>query len=107
VAHLNFHVAEGLAIGTAIGVVPLARAWLGARPVATPMARLAVIAIACAAWACAPLGNLALGRSSIDARVSGGELVGDVAIAAWFVALYLVVLLALRRARKASGGNAS
>lgn len=115
-AHLNFHIAEGLGLGAAIGVVPLARAWLAGRPLATPILRIALLSFALAAWAIVPqilttLGapasvhtaswaNLFLGHAIIDRRLDGGLLIGEVLIAAWLVGLYLLILVAIRRARR-------
>lgn len=113
-AHLNLHVAEGLALGGAIGAVGVARAWLADRPVAGPILRLAVLSFALAAWAIVPqvlttLGapasvhhawwaNLFLGHALLDARTGGGLLIGELAIAAWLAGVYLLIVLAIRRA---------
>jgi hypothetical protein len=116
-AHLNFHLAEGLGLGAAITVVPLARAWLAGRPVSGPIGRGALLSFALAAWAVMPqvmttLGapatvhragwaNIFLGHALIDRRFGdGGLLIGDVGIAGFLVGLYLVILLAVRRARR-------
>jgi hypothetical protein len=93
-AHLNLLIAGGLATGTALTALPLARAWFGDRPVAGALARMAVAACVCAAVA-------VLARSIISRYLHGGLLVGELAIAAWFVGFYLLVLIAIARARRA------
>ncbi len=115
-AHVNLHLAEGLALGAALGAVPLARAWLGSRPVAGPILRMAALSLVLATWAVVPqvlttLGaparvhtawwaNLFLGHALIDRREEGGLLIGEVAIAAYGFGLYLLLLVALWRARR-------
>lgn len=115
-AHVNFHIAEGLGLGAAIGIVPLARAWLADRPMAMPILRIALLSFALAAWAIVPqvlttLGapasvhtsrwaNLFLGHAIVDRRLDGGLLIGEVLIAAWLVGLYIWILVAIRRARR-------
>ena len=115
-AHVNFHIAEGLGLGAALGMVPLVRAWLADRPLSPPILRLAVLSFALAAWAIVPqilttLGapasvhtsrwaNLFLGHAVIDRRLDGGLLIGELLIASWLVGLYLLILLALHRARR-------
>ena len=114
-AHVNFHIAEGLGLGAALGIIPLARAWLADRPLSPPILRLALLSFALAAWAIVPqvlttLGapasvhtaswaNLFLGHAIVDRRIDGGLLIGEVLIAAWLVGLYLLILVSLRRAR--------
>lgn len=121
-AHVNFHIAEGLGLGATLGAVPLVRAWLADRPLSTPILRLALLSFALAAWAIVPqvlttLGapasvhtsswaNLFLGHAIIDRRLGGGLLIGEVLIATWLVCLYLLILLALRRARRNTQGYA-
>jgi len=117
VAHLNFHLAEGLYTGAAIGAVPVARAWLTGRPVARPILGGALLSFALAVWAIAPqilvtLGapasvhragwaNLFLGHALLDRRFGdGGLLIGEVGIAGYLVGLYLLLLLAVHRARR-------
>lgn len=120
-AHVNLHLACGLATGAAITVVPLARAWLGGQPVATAIVRTVAASFALAIWASVPIGmtsvgfdagvhhawwaNLFLGHAAIDARTDGGgKLIGELAVAGYLVGLYLLVLLALRRARRRPAG---
>jgi hypothetical protein len=116
-AHVNLHLAEGLFIGSAIGAVPLARAWLADRPVSGPILRAALLAFACAVWTVVPqilttLGapstvhsagwaNIFFGHARLDRRFGdGGLLIGEFGIAVFLVGLYLVVLAAVRRARR-------
>jgi hypothetical protein len=115
-AHANLHIAEGLALGAAVGGVPLLRGWLAGRPVSGPILRMAALSLALAAWAVVPqilttLGapagvhtawwaNAFLGHAALDRREDGGLLIGEVAIAAYGCALYLLILLALWRARR-------
>jgi hypothetical protein len=122
-AHINLHLAEGLAIGTALTIVPVARAWFGAKPVAKPIGRMAIASFALAAFAAFPMllvrlgaspsihraawANIFLGHAAIQRHFHRGLLVGETAIAAWLVAFYLLLLLAIARARRISGGNAS
>ena len=116
-AHVNLHLAEGLALGSMIGIVPLARAWIAERPVSGPILRAALLAFACATWAIVPqilttLGapstvhtagwaNVFFGHARLDRRFGdGGLLIGEVGIAVFLVGLYLVVLAACWRARR-------
>jgi hypothetical protein len=115
-AHINLHLAEGLAFGTALTFVPLVRAWLGDRPVAGPIGRMAVAAFGFAAFAAFPsllihLGwsprvhqaawtNVFLGHAAIARRFRGGLLMGEIAIAAWLVGFYLLMLIAIWRGRR-------
>jgi hypothetical protein len=114
-AHINFHLAEGLAFGTALTIIPLARAWLADRPVAGPIGRMAAAAFGFAIFAALPafltrLGapasihqatwaNVFLGHAAIARRFHGGLLIGEIAIAGWLVAFYLLLLLAIFRAK--------
>jgi hypothetical protein len=118
VAHANLHLAQGLALGAVVGGVPLLRAWFGGRPVAGPILRMTALSAALAAWAVVPqllttLGaparvhtawwaNAFLGHAAIDRREEGGLLVGEVVIVAYGCALYLLILIALYRARRRS-----
>jgi hypothetical protein len=122
-AHANFHIATGIAVGTAITAIPLVRAWTARRPVAAPIKRMLVVSYGLGFWAVVPtalttLGapayvhhawwaNVFLAHAAIDRRYDAGLLVGELAIAAAFVAQYLLILAALRRARADSGIRAS
>ncbi len=115
-AHTNLHLAQGLAIGSALTIIPLARAWLAAAPVARPLLRLTIASLALAVWAAAPIilhrlgapagvhtarwADIFLGHASIDRRFGGGLLLGEVAIVAWLGAVYLIAVAAVIRARR-------
>jgi hypothetical protein len=115
-AHVNLHLAVGRAAGGAITAVPVARAWAAGRPLTSPVIRTIAASFALAFWAAAPNGvtslggpaeihrawwaNVFLGHAAIDARIDGGKLLGELAFAAYLVALYLLVLLAILRARR-------
>ena len=116
-AHLNLHLAEGLCVGGALGVLPLARAWLAGRPVAGAIARLALLSFGCALFAIGPqilrhLGaspsvhtatwaNVFLGHAWLDRRFGErGLLIGELVVAAYLIGLYLLMLVAIYRARR-------
>jgi hypothetical protein len=120
-AHVNLHLAAGLVVGAVAGAVPLGRAWLAGRPVSGPILRIALASFALAAWAAMPqvlttLGasgrvhaawwaDVFVGHRTIDRRIDGGLLIGEVVIAAYLCGLYVVVLVALWRARRDRGGS--
>jgi hypothetical protein len=113
-AHANVHLAAGIWAGTAVAAVPLVRAWLAGRPVARPIVVMIVAAYGLGLWAIAPniLIKLGLGlprarwtdvfvlHATLDHRIRGGLLVGELAIAAAFVIHYVVIIAALVRARR-------
>ena len=115
-AHINFHLAEGLAFGTALTIVPVVRAWFADRPLAGPVGRMALAGFGFAIFAAFPallvrLGasprlhqaawtNVFLGHAAIARRFHGGLLIGEVLIAAWLVGFYLLMLLAINRAKR-------
>jgi hypothetical protein len=117
VAHTNLHLAEGLAIGSALTVVPLARAWLLGSPLARHLTRAVIVSSALAIWAVVPIiitslggppsvhtaawANVFLGHAAIDRRFDGGLMVGELAIVAWFGAVYLIAVAGVVRARRA------
>jgi hypothetical protein len=114
-AHANLHIAAGIAAGTAATAWPVLRAWSGGRPLARPIGRLLVASYALGLWAVVPAALTTLGapaavhhawwadafllHAQIDRRIEHGLLIGELAIAAAFVAHYLLLLVALRRAR--------
>jgi hypothetical protein len=116
VAHANLHIAAGIAVGTAATAWPVLRAWSAGHPVARPIARLLVASYALGFWAVVPAALTTLGapaavhhawwadvfllHAQIDRRIERGLLIGELAIAGAFVAHYLLVLVALRRARR-------
>jgi hypothetical protein len=116
VAHVNLHLATGLLIGSSVTIGPLLRGWISERPVAVLLLRSLVVSFTLAAWAIVPnvlttLGasssvheswwsNLFLGHAALDRRTEGGLLIGELVIAGYLTAVYLVVLLAIRRARR-------
>lgn len=122
-AHANFHIATGVIVGTAITAAPLVRAWTAGRPVAAPIKRMLIVSYALGFWAVVPTALTTLGagghvhhawwanvfvaHAAIDRRFDEGLLIGELAIAAAFVAQYLLVLVALRRARRGSGIRAA
>lgn len=115
-AHVNLHLATGLLVGSAVTIAPLARAWWLEHRVAVPILRSLVVSFTLAMWSILPnllttLGapasvhtswwsNLFLGHAMIDRRTHGGLLIGELVIAAYLTAVYLLVLLAIRRARR-------
>jgi hypothetical protein len=120
-AHANLHIAAGIAVGTAATAWPVLRAWRARRPVARPIARLLVASYGLAFWAVVPTALTTLGapaavhhawwadlfllHAQIDRRVQQGLLIGELAIAGAFVAHYLLVLVALRRARRGTAST--
>ena len=115
-AHANLHLAVGMAAGTAIAAWPFLRAWAADAPLARPLGRLWLASIALGAWALVP--NLvsaagvtgALHRAiyadvfvfhrTIDGRIGGGLLIGELALVAQLAVHYGLLLIALRRARR-------
>lgn len=115
-AHTNLHLAEGLAVGTALTIVPLARAWLARAPIARPLLRTVLVSAGLALCAVAPIvlttlgapggvhtaawANVFLGHAVIDRRFDGGLLIGEAAIVAWLGAVYLLAVAGIVRARR-------
>lgn len=114
-AHANFHLAAGMAVGTALTALPVLRAYLADRPLARPLARLWIVTAALGLWATVPDVASALGvadvhlarwadvfvlHRAIDGRVKGGLLLGELGLVAQLAVHYLVLLVALRRARR-------
>jgi hypothetical protein len=119
VAHVNVHLALGIAAGTAATMIPVARAWLAGRPLARPVAIMIGLSYALGLWAIAPniltkLGVHVAGawwadifmlHTSLDRALRGGLLVGEVAIAAAFVFHYAVITAAIVRVTRRSGAS--
>ncbi len=115
-ADLNLHLAAGLAVGTAIGLVPVARAWLAGRPLARAVGVMIAATCALGLWSIMPnlLGKVGLHlaghrvadvfvlHASLDRRTGGGLLLGEMVIAATLVAQYAIVIAAVVRARRRS-----
>ena len=126
-AHANLHMAAGMVVGTAITVIPLARAWLGGAPLARPVGRMLVAAYAIGVWALVPnlitaaggpaaihdavWSNIFVGHALIDRKEGGGLLIGEAVMVAMLAFQYAVLVLALvtasRRGRAASRSTAS
>ncbi len=114
-AHANLHLAVGMAVGTAAAAWPVARAWWSDRPLARPLARLWIVTIAVGIWAVLPnlisaagvtsglhhvgWGDVFVGHRTIDGRIHGGLLIGELALVAQLATHYALLMLALHRAR--------
>ena len=51
--------------------------------------------------------NVFLGHAAIDARIGGGKMVGELGFVGYVIALYLLVLLAILRARRRAAAATS
>jgi hypothetical protein len=114
VADANLHLAAGLAVGSAIGVVPVARAWLAGRPLARPIGFLILATCALGVWSIVPnlvgkagihiaghrIADVFVLHTTLDRRTDGGLLIGEFVIAAIMVAEYAIVIAAVVRARR-------
>ena len=114
-AHANLHMALGMAVGTAATLAPVARAWLAGAPMARPVGRMLVAAYALGVWALVPnlvtsaggppgihhaaWANLFVGHALVDRKDQGGLLVGELVLVALLVSQYVLILLAILRAR--------
>lgn len=114
-AHANLHMAAGMTLGTALTVLPVARAWLARAPLARPVGRMLVAAYALGIFALVPnlitaaggpalvhhawWSNLFVGHALIDRRKDGGLLIGELVMVALLVFQYALLVLALHRAR--------
>lgn len=114
-AHANLHMAMGMALGTAVTVLPVARAWLARAPLARPVGRMLVAAYALGVWALVPnlvtsvggpaaihhnpVANIFVGHALVDRREGGGLLIGEVAMVAILVFQFAVLVAAIARAR--------
>jgi hypothetical protein len=115
VAHANFHMAVGMALGTAVTVLPVARAWLARAPLARPVGRMLVAAYALGIWALVPnlvtsaggpagihhhpVANIFVGHAVIDRREQGGLLLGELGMVAVLVFQFALLVVAIGRAR--------
>lgn len=114
-AHANLHLATGLAVGAAVMIPPLVRALVARRPLARPIGRMWLAALAVGAWALVPnlvsaagvtsslhrawWADVFVGHRAIDQRINGGLLIGELLLVAQLVGHYLLLLLALARRR--------
>lgn len=115
-AHANLHLAVGMAAGTALAAWPLLQAWKRDAPLARPLGRLWLASIALGVWALVPnlvsaagltaalhrasYADVFVGHRTIDARIGGGLLIGELGLVAQLAVHYAFLLLALRRARR-------
>lgn len=118
-AHAVLHLAAGLAVGAAPMALPVLRAAVRRAPLARPLARMWVVALAVGAWALIPnlasaagitaalhdarWGDVFVLHRTLDRRVDGGLLIGELALVAQLVGHYLVLLAALVRAPSMAG----
>jgi hypothetical protein len=113
-AHVNLHLAAGLASGMAVGVVPVVRAWIADRPLARAVGFMIAATCALGIWAIVPnlahkagipiaghrIADVFVLHTALDRRTDGGLLVGELVIAGTMFAQYAVVIAALVRARR-------
>lgn len=115
-AHANLHLAVGMAVGTAITAWPVVRAVAQARPLARPLARVWLVSLTLGVWALVPnlvsaagltsslhraaWADLFVGHRTIDGRIHGGLLIGELALVAQLTVHYAVLVWAVRRARR-------
>jgi hypothetical protein len=120
-AHSNLHMAAGMLVGTAVTAPQLIAAWRAHRPLARPIARLLIATYAVGVFALLPnLIGLAVSsptihdawwadlfvlHRTIDRRTERGLLIGELVIAGCFVAQYLLILIAIRRAGPGGRGG--
>jgi hypothetical protein len=118
-AHANLHLAVGLAVGTAATAWPVLRALTSpSAPLARPLARMWMVSLAVGVWALIPnlvsaagltaglhhaaWGDLFVGHRTIDSRIHGGLLIGQLALVAQLAVHYLILVWAVRRAGRAA-----
>lgn len=115
-AHANFHLAVGLAVGTAAAAWPVVRALVQRAPLARPVGRMWLISLAVGVWALVPnlvsaagltsawhhaaWADLFVGHRTIDRRVHGGLLIGELALVAQLAAHYALLVWAVARRRR-------
>ena len=114
VADAVFHMAVGMGAGALLGAPRLLSAWHRAAPLAGPIGRALIASYAVGFFAIVPnllttvglpatihhawWSNLFVLHGLIDRR-EGGLLIGELGVAVQFVGQYLIILLAIRRAR--------
>jgi hypothetical protein len=112
-AHANLHMAAGMLLGTAVTIIPVARAYLSRAPLSRPVGRMLVAAYALGIWALvpnlvsaaggpasihhSPLSNIFILHALIDRTKDGGLLIGEALMVALLAFQYGVLLLALHR----------
>ena len=117
-AHANLHMAAGMVLGTAVTLIPVARAWLTQKPLARPIGRMLLAAYALGIWALVPnlvsaaggpagihhnpASNIFLAHALIDARKDGGLLIGELAMVAVLVFQFTLLVVAIARASSIS-----
>ncbi len=115
-AHITFHFALGMMLAAILAAPRLIGAWRRNKPMNTHLALWTVLSLALGVFAVFPsilhrLGapesvlhatwaNLFLLFPWINRTVSGGMIIGEFMIVANFAAQYIVILLAIFRARK-------
>jgi hypothetical protein len=107
--------AAGMAMGTAITLLPVARAWLARAPLTRPVGRMLVAAYALGVWALVPnlvtaaggpaaihhnpVANVFVGHALIDRREGGGLLSGAAGLVAILMFQFALLVAAIARAR--------
>lgn len=115
-AHANLHMAAGMALGTALTLIPVARATLTGAPLARPVGRMLLAAYVLGVWALVPnlvtaaggpggihsavWANLFVGHAIIDRKKDGGLLIGELVMVAVLVFQYALLIFAILRARR-------
>ena len=117
-AHANLHMAAGMVLGTAVTLIPVARAWLTQKPLARPIGRMLLAAYALGIWALVPnlvsaaggpasihhnpASNIFLLHALIDRRKDGGLLIGELAMVAVLVFQFALLVIAIARVNRRS-----
>lgn len=115
-AHANLHMAAGMAVGTALTLLPVARAVFARAPLARPLGRMMIAAYALGVWALIPnlvtaaggpggihnaiWANLFVFHAAIDRKEGGGLLIGELVMVAILVFQYALLIFALHRTRR-------
>jgi hypothetical protein len=108
--------AAGMALGTALTLLPVARATLTRAPLARPLGRMLLAAYALGIWALVPnlitaaggpggihtavWANLFVFHAAIDRKKAGGLLIGELVMVAILVFQYALLIFALHRTRR-------
>lgn len=115
-AHANLHMAAGMAIGTALTLLPVARATFSGAPLARPIGRMLIAAYALGVWALVPnlvtaaggpggihtaiWANLFVGHAIIDRKKDGGLLIGELVMVAILIFQYALLVFAIQRSKR-------